>query len=70
MQLVALELVVQPTPDMLVAVKPAGRLAVTVNAPLEAAEPALLMVRVICPAVPRIHGEPVTELVMAKSVPV
>jgi hypothetical protein len=62
--------VVQPVPDMPVEVSPAGRLAVTVKVPLEAAAPALLIVRAICPAAPRIQGIPVTELVRARSVPV
>ncbi len=69
-QLVRLEFAVQPVPDISVAVRPSGRLAVTVRGPLEAVEPALLTVRVICPDAPRIQGKPAAELLTAKSIPV
>jgi hypothetical protein len=55
---------------MPVTVNPAGRLTVTVKIPLEGADPVLLMVSSISPAVPRIHGDPVIELAMDRSVPV
>ena len=50
------ELVVHPVPAIPVEVRPAGNVAVTVSRlVVELADPALLIVKVICPAAPRIH---------------